>query len=54
VADSHHSGRRTWILSVTIVLGVALLAAAVWTDVQARTRARNEEAALAAANAHLA
>jgi hypothetical protein len=38
---------------VTIVLGVALLAAAVWTDVQARTRARNEEAALAAANAHL-
>jgi hypothetical protein len=39
---------------VTIVLGVALLAAAVWTDVQARTRARNEEEALAAANAHLA
>ena len=31
-----------------------LLAAAVWTDVAARTRARNEGAALAAANAHLA
>ena len=39
---------------MTIVLGVALLAVSVWTDVQARTRARNEEAALAAANAHLA
>ncbi len=39
---------------MAIVLGVALLAAAVWTDVQARTRARNEETALAAANAHLA
>jgi hypothetical protein len=39
---------------VTIVLGIALLTVAVWTGVQARTRARNEEAALATANAHLA
>ncbi|MGA2930657.1 MAG: glycoside hydrolase family 43 protein, partial [Acidimicrobiales bacterium] len=39
---------------MTIVLGIALLTVAVWTGVQARTRARNEEAALATANAHLA
>lgn len=39
---------------MTIVLGVVLLAVAVWTDVRARTRAGNEETALAAANAHLA
>ncbi len=37
-----------------VTLCAAVLAAAVWTDVTARTRARNEEAALAAANAHLA
>jgi beta-xylosidase len=37
-----------------VVLGLAVLVAAVWTDVDARTRSRNEQAALAAANAHLA
>ncbi len=37
-----------------MALGAALVVAAVWTDVAARTGARSEEAALAAANAHLA
>ena len=31
-----------------------MLVAAIWTDIDARTRSRNEQAALAAANAHLA
>ena len=36
-----------------IALSVGVLVAAVWTDVHARTRARNEEAALATAKTHL-
>jgi hypothetical protein len=36
-----------------IALSVGLLVTAVWTDVNARTRARNDQAALAAAKAHL-
>ena len=39
---------------VALVVGVGLLDAAVWTDVDARTRSQNEEAALAAANTRLA
>jgi hypothetical protein len=37
-----------------VILCASVLAVAVWTDVQARTRTRNEEAALVAADAHLA
>jgi beta-xylosidase len=37
-----------------VVLAVGALVAAAWTDTDARTRSRNEEAALTAANAHLA
>jgi hypothetical protein len=36
-----------------LALSVGVLVAAVWTDVNARTRARNEQAALAAAKTHL-
>ncbi|MGO8826840.1 MAG: glycoside hydrolase family 43 protein [Acidimicrobiales bacterium] len=54
MADFRRRPRRKWAVAVTIVLGAALLVAAVWTDVQERTRARHEEAALAAAGAHLA
>ena len=39
-------------LAVTLALGA--LVAATWTDIDARTRSRDEEAALTAANAHLA
>lgn len=41
-------------MAATVVLCTAMLVAAVWTDMQARTRSRNEEAALEAADAHLA
>jgi Glycosyl hydrolases family 43 len=37
-----------------LALGTALLVAAVWTDVDARTRTRNEQDVLAAAQTHLA
>jgi len=47
--------RRTrWLVVAAVTLCAGLLAAAVWTDVTAHTRARNEETALAAADAHLA
>jgi hypothetical protein len=39
---------------VALIVGVAVLDAAVWTDVNARTRAQNEQVALAAANTRLA
>ncbi len=44
--------RRRWRLALAVTLGVGILVAAVWTDIHARTRSRNEEAALAAANTH--
>jgi beta-xylosidase len=37
-----------------VVLGLGVLVAAIWTDVDARTRSSNEQAALTAANRHLA
>jgi beta-xylosidase len=37
-----------------LTIAVGALVAATWTDIDARTRARNTEAALAKANAHLA
>jgi hypothetical protein len=39
---------------VAVIVGVGVLDAAVWTDVDARTRSHSEQAALAAANARLA
>jgi hypothetical protein len=39
---------------VALIVGVAVVAAAVWTDTNARTRSQNEQTALATANAHLA
>ncbi len=41
-------------MAATVVLCTSLLVTAVWTDVQARTRSRNEEATLKAADTHLA
>jgi hypothetical protein len=40
--------------AVALILGVGILDAAVWTDVDARARSQNEQALLAAANTHLA
>ena len=40
--------------SPSVTLGAGVLVAAIWTDVQARARSRTEQAALAAADAHLA
>ncbi len=54
MGDPRRAGRRGWLVAVVVVLGAAVLVAAVWTDVDARTRSRNEQAALGAANAHLA
>jgi Glycosyl hydrolases family 43 len=54
VADRPRTRRRTWVVVAAVALGAGLLVAASWTDVDARTRTRNEQAALAAANAHLA
>jgi hypothetical protein len=39
---------------VALGVGVGLLVAAIWTDVDARTRSRNEQAVLAGAKTHLA
>lgn len=45
--------RRRWLVVLVAALCVGALAAATWTDIDARTRNRNEQAALAAADAHL-
>jgi hypothetical protein len=54
MADLRRSRRRRWVSALGAVLCLGVLAAAIWTDVDARTRNRDEQAALAAANAHLA
>ena len=54
MADRRPRRRGRWLVAAIVTLCAALLVAAVWTDVAARSRARNEEATLAAANAHLA
>lgn len=41
-------------MATTVVLCTCVLVAAVWTDVEARSRSREEQAALTAADAHLA
>jgi Glycosyl hydrolases family 43 len=53
VAD-RRTTRRKWWLACCVALAVGALVAAAWTDIDARTRSRNEEAALTAADAHLA
>ncbi len=45
--------RRRLIRTIAVVAGLALLTAAIWTDVNACTRARHEAAALRAATSHL-
>jgi hypothetical protein len=52
VSDRASPYRRLVVVGVT-VLCAALLAAAIWTDVDTHTRTRHEETALAAADAHL-
>ncbi len=47
----HH--RHLVVVVVVVVLCAAVLAAAIWTDIDAHARTRDEEAALAAADAHL-
>lgn len=54
MGELRRTRRRRWPVAAAVVLGAALLAAAIWTDVDSWTRSRNEQAALAAANAHLA
>jgi hypothetical protein len=55
VAESGPRRRtRWWAVAAAVLLAAGLLTAAAWTDVDARTQARNESAALAAADAHLA
>lgn len=54
MADNRLARRRRWRGAAGVVLCLGVIVAAVWTDVDARTRSRNEQAALAAANAHLA
>ncbi len=54
MADLPVRRRRMLPAAVIVVLGVAVLVAAIWTDVDARTRSSEERAALAAANTHLA
>ncbi len=54
MAELRRTRRRRRLVTTAAVVGAGLLVAAIWTDVDARTRSRNEQAALAAANAHLA
>jgi Glycosyl hydrolases family 43 len=54
VADPRSSRRRRRFGAAVVVLGAVVLVAAIWTDVTARTRNRNEEAALVAATTRLA
>ena len=54
MADLPGRRRRIRLAAVIVLLGVAALVAAIWTDVDARNRSSEESAALAAANAHLA
>lgn len=45
--------RRLWVLWTALALAAVAITAAVWTDVDAHTRARNEAHALSAARSHL-
>ncbi|HEX4127654.1 MAG TPA: glycoside hydrolase family 43 protein [Acidimicrobiales bacterium] len=54
MAERRRTGRRNWLAASLVILGIGVLVAATWTDVDARTRSRNEQGALAAADTHLA
>jgi Glycosyl hydrolases family 43 len=54
VADRRRPSRARSVVVVALSLGVAVLVAAAWTDIDARTKSRHEGAALTAANTHLA
>ena len=54
VADRRRTRRRRWLAASVAALCAGALVAATWTDIDARTRNRKEQAALAAANSHLA
>ena len=54
MVDRRRSRRRRWVSALGAVLCLGVLVAAIWTDADARTRNRNEQRALVAANAHLA
>ncbi len=58
MADARGARNRrltvTVTVTVTVVLCLGIVAAAIWTDVDARTRARNEASALRTATARLA
>jgi Glycosyl hydrolases family 43 len=54
VADVRPARRRRWITIVAVVTCLVLLGAAIWTDVDARTRTRHEDASLVAATSRLA
>ena len=54
MAELRRVRRRQWLVVGVVTLGVGILVAAVWTDVHARAQSRDEQAALAAADAHLA
>jgi hypothetical protein len=54
VADRQRTRRRRWLAATVVALCAGALVTAAWTDIDARTRSRNEQVALAAANSHLA
>jgi hypothetical protein len=54
VVDTSGARRRRGALTFAVLLGLGVLAAAIWTDVDARTRASGEASALHAAESHLA
>jgi hypothetical protein len=54
VAERGGNRRHQWMVGLAAALAVGALVAAAWTDVDARARSRDEEAALTTANAHLA
>jgi Glycosyl hydrolases family 43 len=54
VADLSRTRRRRWYTAAGAALCLGVLIAAIWVDVDARTRRQNEQALLAASKAHLA
>jgi hypothetical protein len=54
VADLRPNRGRRRLITAGVALGVCALVAAMWTDIDARTQDHHEQAALAAAHAHLA
>ena len=53
MADGRRARQRRWLAATVAALCVGALVVAAWTDIDARTRSRNEQTALTAANSHL-